>query len=45
MSLSWKDNAEEETGYNLYMWEAAEETYGEPFAKNRNEAPRMRPAA
>ena len=32
MSLSWKDNAEEETGYNLYMWEAAEETYGEPFA-------------
>ena len=31
-SLSWKDNAEKETGYNLYMWEAAEETYGEPFA-------------
>ena len=30
--LSWKDNAKEETGYNLYMWEAAEETYGEPFA-------------
>ena len=32
MSLSWKDNAKDETGYNLYMWEAAEETYGEPFA-------------
>ena len=32
ISLSWKDNAKDETGYNLYMWEAAEETYGEPFA-------------
>lgn len=32
VTLSWKDNASDEKGFNLYMREAAAESFGEPVA-------------
>ena len=32
VTLTWKDNASDERGYNLYMRESSEESFGEPVA-------------
>ena len=32
VNLAWKDNAQNEKGYNLYMRETSAETFGEPVA-------------
>lgn len=30
VTLTWKDNADDETGYNIYMREVSEDSFGEP---------------
>lgn len=38
VTLAWKDNSSEETGYNIYMREASAESFGEPAATVKADA-------
>lgn len=38
VTLAWKDNSSEETGYNIYMRETSAESFGEPAATVKADA-------